>query len=88
MNTSRKPPTPWANAPKVTVPTFSLDGRPHVALHNLLQLEGWCESGGVAKHRIDAGEVSVDGHPELRRRCKIVAGQTVRFGEFVVLVSA
>ena len=68
--------------------SFKLDGRPHVALHNLLQLEGWCESGGTAKNLIAAGNVTVDGQVELRRRCKIVAGQTVRLRELTVQVGA
>lgn len=60
---------------------FQLEGRPYVALHNLLKLEGWCESGAAAKHTIDAGLVRVDGAVELRKRCKITAGQVVELGE-------
>ena len=60
---------------------FHLEGRPFVALHNLLKLEGWCESGAAAKHTIDAGLVRVDGQVELRKRCKIKAGQVVEMGE-------
>lgn len=59
--------------------TFNLDGRPHVELHNLLKVEGWCESGAVAKHAIADGRVTVDGAVELRKRCKIVAGKVVTF---------
>ncbi len=50
------------------VEQFNLEGRPHVALHNLLKFEGWCDSGAAAKHAIDAGEVQVDGRVERRRR--------------------
>jgi ribosome-associated protein len=66
---------------------FSLAGRPHIPLHNLLQLEGWCESGGTAKHTIDAGVVRVDGEVELRRRAKIVVGQLVQLAGQKVLVT-
>ena len=68
--------------------TFSLEGREHVALQHLLKLEGWCESGATAKHRIDAGDVCVDGQVERRKRCKIVAGQTVTMDDFTIKVVA
>lgn len=58
---------------------LKLEGRPHIALHNLLKLEGWCESGATAKHAIEEGRVRVDGQIELRKRCKIIAGQVVEF---------
>ena len=70
------------------VPAFSLEGREHIALHTLLKVEGWCLSGGAAKHTIDAGKVRVDGGVELRRRCKIVAGQLVEMHGHKVLVTA
>lgn len=65
---------------------FALDGRPFITLSNLLKVEGWCEHGAAAKHAIDAGIVTVDGAVEQRRRCKITAGQVVRFGEQAVRV--
>ena len=58
---------------------FNLNGRPYVELHNLLKLEGWSESGAAAKHAVAEGRVTVNGHVELRKRCKIVAGQSVAF---------
>lgn len=58
---------------------LKLEGRPNIALHNLLKLEGWCESGASAKHAIEEGRVLVDGHIELRKRCKIVVEQVVEF---------
>jgi ribosome-associated protein len=59
--------------------TFSLNGRPHVTLDNLLKFEGWCESGGLAKQLIADGQVTVNGKVETRKRCKIVQGQQVEF---------
>jgi len=59
--------------------TFSLDGHPHITLDNLLKVEGWCESGAVAKKMIAAGMVEVDGEVETRKRCKITAEKTVKF---------
>ncbi|RRZ93670.1 ribosome-associated protein YbcJ [Erwinia sp. 198] len=59
--------------------TFSLGKHAHVDLCDLLKLEGWVESGGAAKDAIADGQVMVDGKTETRKRCKIVAGQTVSF---------
>ena len=59
--------------------TFSLGKHPHVELCDLLKLEGWSESGAQAKIAIAEGQVKVDGAVETRKRCKIVAGQTVSF---------
>lgn len=67
--------------------TFSLGKYPHVALCDLLKLEGWSESGAQAKLFIADGQVTVDGAVETRKRCKIVAGQTVSFdGQSVTVV--
>ena len=55
---------------------FDLRGE-HIALDALLKATGVAPSGGVAKARVAAGEVRVDGAVELRKTCKIRAGQTV-----------
>ncbi|EAM6146219.1 ribosome-associated protein YbcJ [Salmonella enterica] len=70
--------------------TFSLGKHPHVELCDLLKLEGWSESGAQAKIAIADGlvKVKVDGVVETRKRCKIVAGQTVSFeGQSVNVVA-
>ncbi|MFU9138263.1 ribosome-associated protein YbcJ [Erwinia tasmaniensis] len=59
--------------------TFSLGKHPHVDLCDLLKLEGWVESGAVAKSLIAEGYVTVNGKVETRKRCKIVSGQKVEF---------
>ena len=59
--------------------SFSLGKHPYVELCDLLKLEGWSESGAQAKIAIAEGLVNVDGAVEIRKRCKIVAGQTVSF---------
>jgi ribosome-associated protein len=56
---------------------FKLVGE-YVELNQLLKLTGVCDSGGAGKRRVAAGEVSVDGQVELRKTCKIRAGQVVR----------
>ena len=58
---------------------FDLGTHPHVALCDLLKLEGWCDSGGAAKTAIEQGRVTVDGKVETRKRCKIISGQVVSF---------
>jgi len=68
--------------------TFSLGKFPHVDLCDLLKLEGWVQSGAQAKVVIAEGEVKVDGAVETRKRCKIVAGQTVEFSCFRITVVA
>ena len=66
---------------------FTLEGRDHIELTDLLKLTGLCDSGGMAKLAIAEGLVLVDGRPELRRRCKVRAGQIVTYGERTVRVS-
>jgi ribosome-associated protein len=56
---------------------FDLDGRAFVELCDLLKLTGIRSSGGAAKLAVAAGLVTVDGRVELRKRCKIRAGQVV-----------
>ncbi|WP_340619022.1 ribosome-associated protein YbcJ [Xenorhabdus entomophaga] len=63
---------------------FCLDSHPYVELCDLLKLQGWCESGAVAKAMIAEGLVQVDSQLETRKRCKITAGKVVTFnGESV-----
>lgn len=66
--------------------SFALD-REFVKLDNLLKLTGIAESGGAAKHLVASGSVRVDGALELRKTCKIHAGQSVRVGSTVIRVN-
>ncbi|OOG42381.1 RNA-binding protein [Rhodanobacter sp. C06] len=52
----------------------------HVELNLLLKLVGLCDSGGAGKHLVASGVVRVDGAVELRKTCKIHAGQVVSMG--------
>ena len=65
---------------------FSLSGSEFIKLCDLLKRVGLCESGGAAKNVIGEGQVTVDGKVELRKRCKILAGQTVKFEDETVKV--
>ncbi|MFI8718677.1 RNA-binding S4 domain-containing protein [Stenotrophomonas sp. NPDC077464] len=66
---------------------FELD-RDYVELKQLLKLADLVTSGGEAKTVIGDGQVRVDGEVELRKACKIRAGQQVQFGDTVIHVIA
>ena len=55
---------------------FALRGE-HIGLDALLKATGLAESGGRAKAMVAAGLVQVDGQTELRKACKLRAGQVV-----------
>jgi ribosome-associated protein len=55
---------------------FALRGE-YITLDALLKATGIAPSGGIAKMMIADRRVQVDGAPELRKTCKIRAGQTV-----------
>ena len=66
---------------------FELNGE-FVELNQLLKLVGICDSGGAGKMMVANGEVSVDGHLELRKTCKVRAGSVVTLGEVKITVAA
>jgi ribosome-associated protein len=66
---------------------FKLGDNEFIELHSLLKIMGLCQSGGAAKNVISEGRVSVDGNPELRKRCKIRKEQTVEFEDRKIIVS-
>jgi ribosome-associated protein len=65
---------------------FELD-REYVELKQLLKLTDLVTSGGEAKMIIGEGHVQVDGAVELRKACKIRAGQQVQLGDVVIQVT-
>lgn len=66
---------------------FTLKGE-FVELNQLLKLVGLCHSGGAGKMLVASGAVAVDGQTELRKTCKIRAGQVVTLGEASIRVTA
>lgn len=52
----------------------------YIELNHLLKLAGLAGSGGAGKALVAAGGVKVDGKEELRKTCKIRAGQVVKCG--------
>ena len=67
--------------------TFELD-RDFVELNQLLKLTGLCDSGGAGKQLVASGAVRVDGAVELRKTCKIHAGQRVMLDGVEIAVIA
>ncbi len=69
--------------------TLKVDERP-INLTQVLKRAGRVESGGAAKALIAAGEVQVNGQVELRKRCKLKAGDTIVIegGPTIVLTSS
>jgi ribosome-associated protein len=48
-----------------------------IPLDALLKATGVAGSGGAAKAMVAEGQVEIDGQPELRKTCKVRAGQVV-----------
>ncbi|MDZ7589793.1 MAG: RNA-binding S4 domain-containing protein [Rubrivivax sp.] len=67
---------------------FPLRGE-YITLDALLKATGLAPSGGMAKAMVADGRVQVNGQVELRKTCKIRAGQVVALaGVRVRLVAA
>jgi ribosome-associated protein len=66
---------------------FELEGD-YVELNMLLKLVGLCDSGGAGKAIVASGAVRVDGTMELRKTCKIHAGQVVGIDDVEIHVLA
>ncbi|RJG01917.1 RNA-binding S4 domain-containing protein [Noviherbaspirillum sedimenti] len=64
---------------------FALEGD-HIELNQLLKLAGLCDSGGAGKMLVASGVVMVDGQTELRKTCKVRAGQVVKLGDVRIRV--
>ncbi len=66
---------------------FELRGE-YIALDALLKATGISDSGGAAKALVASGRVQVDGRDELRKTCKIRAGQVVAVAGSRIRVAA
>jgi ribosome-associated protein len=67
--------------------SFELEGD-YVELNQLLKLTGICDSGGAGKQIVAQGDVMVDGVVELRKTCKVRAGQIVELDDIRITVQA
>ena len=66
---------------------FELRGE-YITLDALLKATGLAPSGGVAKQMVANGRVQVDGREELRKTCKVRAGQVVELAGVRIRVQA
>lgn len=71
----------------MTTAVFTLQGE-YIELKVLLKLTDLVSSGGEAKMLISEGQVLVDGEVEMRKACKIRAGQQVQLGDMLIQVDA
>ncbi|MGN7724561.1 RNA-binding S4 domain-containing protein [Luteimonas sp. 22616] len=62
--------------------------RDFIELNQLLKLAGLCDSGGAGKALVASGAVRVDGVVEMRKTCKIRAGQRVELDDVRIDVAA
>jgi ribosome-associated protein len=60
----------------------------YIQLDQLLKATGLVPSGGVAHAVVAAGEVTVDGHLETRKRAKLRPGQTVQWQDHTIVLGA
>jgi ribosome-associated protein len=68
------------NSPEYAMRTVAINRQP-VELFKILKFEGLVATGGEAKLVIAAGQVSVNGEVETRKRRKIVDGDIVVFAD-------
>ena len=59
-----------------------------ITLDRLLKATGLAGSGGAAKMMVAEGKVQVDGQGELRKTCKLRAGQVVSLAGVRITVRA
>ena len=59
---------------------------PTLTLSAALKLAGFADTGGQAKRTIQAGEVTVNGRVETRRKAKLRAGDEISVGGEVFVV--
>lgn len=76
--------SPLTRNPMKTM-NFELHGD-YVEINMLLKLVGLCDSGGAGKQMVASGAVMLDGQIELRKTCKIHAGQVVGIGDVEIHV--
>ncbi|MAZ52890.1 MAG: RNA-binding protein [Trueperaceae bacterium] len=55
-------------------------------LDHVLKLSGSVETGGIAKHLIQSGKVTVNGIVETRRKKKLMLGDKIEIAGEVIIV--
>lgn len=62
------------------------EGNNFIALNQLLKVLGWVENGAMANLVISSGMVTRNNEKELRKRAKIIKGDTICFNNNSVIV--
>lgn len=65
---------------------FKIEGD-YIELMALLKVLGIAETGGHAKHIVDAGEVIRNGQVETRRRAKLIPGDLIQIANLKIKLS-
>ena len=65
---------------------FKIEGD-YIELMALLKALGIAETGGHAKHIVDAGEVNRNGQVETRRRAKLIPGDLIQIENLKIRLS-
>jgi ribosome-associated protein len=65
------------------VEEFKIEGD-YIELMALLKAIGIAETGGHAKHIVDAGEVIRNGQIESRRRAKLIPGDQIQIQDIAI----
>ncbi len=65
---------------------FKIEGE-YIELMALLKALGIAETGGHAKHIVDAGEVIRNGQVETRRRAKLIPGELIEIENIKIKLS-
>lgn len=66
---------------------FKIEGD-YIELIQLLKALGIAETGGHAKHIVEAGDVYRNGELELRKRAKLVPGDQIEIGDYIITLVA
>ena len=67
--------------------TFQLaDNEEYIQLNQLLKIEQIAQTGGHAKMIVMDGEVIRNGEVEMRKRAKLVVGDTIQVGDSIFLL--
>lgn len=64
---------------------FKIEGE-YIELIQLLKAVGIAETGGHAKFIVDAGDVLRNGEVELRKRAKLIPGDKIEIGDYLILL--
>ncbi len=64
--------------------SFKIEGE-YIELIGLLKVVGIAQTGGHAKMIVDEGEVLRNGEVELRKRAKLVVGDTIEIADQLVI---